>query len=68
MKLLTDRHYNREAGEDHKFQDLGSVLILVEFEDIRDKERVKREEPWSFDMSWCWLKILTGNNKFIRFI
>lgn len=39
-----------------KFRDLGSVLIPVEFEDIRDKERVKREGPWSFDMHLVLVK------------
>lgn len=32
-----------------KFYDLGAHVMLVELSDIRDKEQVIREGPWSFD-------------------
>lgn len=32
-----------------KFFELGSGLMLVEFEEICDKEKVLRDSPWSFD-------------------
>lgn len=31
-----------------KFRDLNSTLMLAEFENRRDKEKVLREGPWSF--------------------
>lgn len=34
---------------DLKFRDMGDNLMLVEFDEKLDKERVKRNSPWTFD-------------------
>lgn len=71
MSLLTDKNYNREAFKQimrkiwHpmkkvSFKDLGSRLILVEFEYCIEKDRVKRERPWSFDKHLVLLKDFEG--------
>lgn len=60
VKLITQCHYNREAFKSTmrrawrpvrviKFRDLNSVIMLIEFDDERDKERVIRDGPWSFN-------------------
>lgn len=65
IKLLMDRHYKKEVFKQTmkkiwrpvksiKFRDLGSVLTLVEFEDIQDKDRVQREGIGLLTNNWCW--------------
>lgn len=56
VSLFTDKHYNRQAFKQTLREnmasceeDLGSKLLLVEFEDQREKAKVQREGPWSFD-------------------
>ncbi|KAF5464529.1 hypothetical protein F2P56_014601 [Juglans regia] len=60
LKLFTERHYHREIFKGTmrkawhlvlgvKFRDLDSTLMLAEFESIKDKEKVLRGGPWSFD-------------------
>ncbi|XP_042952131.1 uncharacterized protein LOC122289219 [Carya illinoinensis] len=74
MTLLTDRYYNREALKSmmkkvwqpiHKvsFKELGSKLILVEFADDHDKQRVLREGPCSFDRNLVLMKCLEGDRQ-----
>ncbi|KAG6628921.1 hypothetical protein CIPAW_14G046500 [Carya illinoinensis] len=69
MSLLTNRYYNREALKttmkkvwqpvhEVRFKELGSKLLLVEFVDDRDKQRVLREGPWTFDRNLVLLKHL----------
>lgn len=41
-------------------RDISSNLFLAEFEDIRDKERVKREGPWAFDKQLVLTKEVDG--------
>lgn len=56
FKLLTAKHFNKEALKmtmkkiRHPFQsiaihDLNPTLFIAEFEDLRDKEHVKRYGP-----------------------
>lgn len=49
-----------------RFQDLNAALMLVEFEDIRDKCRVVRDGPWSFDKQLVLIKEVNGNQPIHR--
>lgn len=60
MKLFTESPYNKEAMKQTmrkawrsvgrvKSRDLNHSIMLVESIDIRDKNHVIREGPWSFD-------------------
>ncbi|KAG7944593.1 hypothetical protein I3843_15G110000 [Carya illinoinensis] len=71
VSLLTEKPYNREAFKQmlkkiwHPMKkiwvkDLGSKLLLVEFEDQREKDRVQREGPWSFDRNMVLKKNYKG--------
>lgn len=74
VKLLTERHYNRDAfkvtmkkawrpARDIRFRDLNTSLTLIEFEDRRDKDRVIREGPWSFDKHLVLLQEVDGSQQ-----
>lgn len=74
MTLLTEKHFNREAFKmtmkrawlsvkSVRFRDLNSSLILVEFYDRRDKERVVRKGPWSFDKQLVMVRDVDGRPK-----
>lgn len=43
-----------------QFHDLNSTLSLVEFDDLRDKERVLREGPWSFHKQLVMVQEVDG--------
>lgn len=69
ISVLTGRYYNRDAFKNTMkkvwqlvmqvtFKELGSKLLLVEFEDERDKNRVFREGPWSFDKNLVLMKAM----------
>ncbi|XP_042950030.1 uncharacterized protein LOC122282137 [Carya illinoinensis] len=71
MKLLIQKHYNHEAFKQTmrkvwrlvksvKFHDLNAELTVVEFEDSRDRAKVIREGPWSFDKHLVLLKEFDG--------
>ncbi|XP_035543083.1 uncharacterized protein LOC118346304 [Juglans regia] len=45
------------------FRDLNANLFLVEFEDLRDKERVLREGPWSFDKQLVLVQEVDGSKQ-----
>lgn len=60
IKLLTLKHYNKEALKQMLWsvwgpvkmmciQNLDSKLLIAEFDDIKDKERVIRDGPWTFN-------------------
>lgn len=40
-----------------------SILTLIEFEDIQDKERAIRERPWSFDNQLVLVKEVDGHQQ-----
>lgn len=71
LHFLTMCHYNKMVFKNMmrktwrlvrgvKFHDLNSTLMLVEFEDHSDKEKVLREGPWSFDKHLVMLKEVNG--------
>ncbi|XP_042958084.1 uncharacterized protein At4g02000-like [Carya illinoinensis] len=71
MKLLINKHYNRDAFKQTmrkvwnlvkgvKLCDLNTEFTLVEFEDTRDKIKVMREGPWSFNKHLVLLKEFDG--------
>lgn len=39
-----------------QFWDLGSNILLTEFDDMKEKERVMRDGPWTFDKSLVLVK------------
>lgn len=39
-----------------RLQDLGSKFLIVEFEDVKDQERILYDGPWSFDKQLVLLK------------
>lgn len=60
FKLLTIKHFNKEALKSTMkkiwrpvkaitVRDLNPTLFIAEFEDMKDKDRVKRDGPWLFD-------------------
>ena len=60
FKLLTSKHFNKGAFKSttkkvwcpvHALtvRDLHLTLFSAEFEDMKVKEQVKRDGPWSFD-------------------
>lgn len=66
-----DRPYNHEAlkntmrqiwrpGKPIKFHEVGARIMMVEFEENRDKERALRESPWNFDKCLLLLKDFKG--------
>lgn len=66
-KLHTSRTYNREAFKNTmrkvwrpvkmvRFHDIGSDMMMVEFESTLDKERVLKANPWKFDRSLMLMK------------
>ncbi|XP_042964598.1 uncharacterized protein LOC122298810 [Carya illinoinensis] len=74
VKLLTHRHYNREAFKHTmrrawrpvrgiKFRDLNSSIMLIEFDDECDKDRVIRDGPWSFDKHLVLVKEVEGHQQ-----
>lgn len=71
-KLLSTRYYNKEAFKTTmrkawritkpiKFHDMGEGLMVVEFEDKCDKNKLLRDGPWNFDH--CLLLTLEYNGK-----
>lgn len=42
------------------FHELGSGLLLAEFENLLEKGRVMRDSPWNFDRSLVLLQVLDG--------
>lgn len=61
-KLHTMRTYNRDTYKNMmrkiwklvkpiKLYELGDRLMLIEFGDSQDKERILKESPWNFDRS-----------------
>lgn len=46
-----------------QFYEMGARLIMVEFEDQRDKDRVIREKLWNFDKSLILLKEFDGEQQ-----
>ncbi|XP_041001563.1 uncharacterized protein LOC121247253 [Juglans microcarpa x Juglans regia] len=71
IKLLTRKHYNHEAFKQTmrkiwrpvrsmKYCDLSPVFTLVEFEDPRDKMKVLKEGPWSFNKQLVLVKEYDG--------
>lgn len=60
IRLLSNKNFNKEVLKQIMkkiwrlrkigyFRDLVSILLLAKFEDKKDKERVMREGPWTFD-------------------
>ncbi|CAI9784834.1 unnamed protein product [Fraxinus pennsylvanica] len=60
LKLLSSKYFNKEAFKNSikrvwhpnkalSIRDISTNLFLAEFEDNRDKERVKHDDPWAFD-------------------
>lgn len=71
LKLLTEWNYNREAFKQARrkiwhpiksveFQDLERILMLAEFDEIKGKDRVQWDGPWSFDMQLVLTKEFDG--------
>ncbi|KAF5471635.1 hypothetical protein F2P56_008413 [Juglans regia] len=71
IQLLTLRSYNQMAFKQMlrrvwrpsnglKLQELDSKFLLAEFEDVRDKERVVRDGPWTFDEHLVLVKDFDG--------
>lgn len=48
-----------------RFHDLGSSLIMVEFEGKFDNERVLKGSHWNFDKNLILIKEFEGNNKHV---
>lgn len=59
-KLLSTKYYNKEAfkatimkawriTKPIKFHEMGERIMMVEFEERLDKNRVLRDGPWNFD-------------------
>lgn len=46
-----------------KLRDLASILILVKFDDITDKDQVIREGPWSFYKKLVMIKEVDENQQ-----
>ncbi|XP_042988686.1 uncharacterized protein LOC122316216 [Carya illinoinensis] len=74
LSLFTEKHFNREAFKvtmkrawrlvrGVKFRDLHSNIFLANFEDLRDKEKVLREGPWSFDKHLLLVQEVDGNKQ-----
>ncbi|XP_035542065.1 uncharacterized protein LOC118344779 [Juglans regia] len=72
VSLLMDKHYNHEVFKQNLrriwrpvkkiwFKELGSKLLLVEFEDQREKARVQREGPWPFDRNLVLMQNFEGD-------
>lgn len=60
IKLLSQKYFNREAFKATMrkvwkptkplwFHELGAGLLMAEFEDPSDKNRVIHDDPWNFD-------------------
>ncbi|XP_042958115.1 uncharacterized protein LOC122293643 [Carya illinoinensis] len=75
--LSTEKPYNREAFKQTLkkiwrpvkkiwVKDLGSKILLVEFEDHQEKARVQCEGPWSFDRNLILMQNYTGEVQAIR--
>lgn len=71
-KLHTNHPYNRETFKSTmrkiwravkmiKFHELGMGMLLIEFEDKLDKDRVSRGGPWNFDKCLILLKEYDGS-------
>lgn len=72
--MLTKGHYKKEVFKQTmkkiwrpmksiKFHDMSLVLILVEFGDIQDKDRVQCEGPWSLDKQLVLVKEFDGRQQ-----
>lgn len=48
-------------GKKISFKDLGPRIIPLEFEDQRDKGRVKMDGPWSFEKHLLLMKEFEGD-------
>ncbi|XP_042958116.1 uncharacterized protein LOC122293664 [Carya illinoinensis] len=71
IQLLTMKHYNKEALKQMlrriwrpikpmHIQNLDSKFLIAEFEEIKDKERVIRDGPWTFDKQLVLVKDFDG--------
>lgn len=71
VKLLSQKYFNREAFKSImrkewkptkliRFHKIGEGIMLVEFEDIRDKTRVIIDGPWNFDKYLILVKEFDG--------
>lgn len=71
FKLLSIKHFNKEAFKNAmmrlwhpnkalSIRDISPNLFLVEFDDNKDKEQVKREGPWIFDKHLVLTKDVDG--------
>lgn len=74
IKLCTRHPFNNEAfkttlrkiwrpAKQVHFHELGSVLILTEFEDCLDKKRVIQDNPWSFERNLILLQEFDKKNR-----
>ncbi|XP_042942846.1 uncharacterized protein LOC122277028 [Carya illinoinensis] len=72
VRLLTERYFNREAfkqtmrrvwrpTKNIKFRDLTQGLMLVEFDEPRDKVRVLHDGPWTFNKQLVLTKEFEGH-------
>lgn len=46
-----------------RFHELGSGMMMIEFEDKLDKERVLRDSPWNFEKCLINCKNTMEHNK-----
>ncbi|XP_042972923.1 uncharacterized protein At4g02000-like [Carya illinoinensis] len=72
VRLLTERYFNRDAFKQTmrwvwrpmkniKFRDLAEGLMLVEFDEPRDKVRVLHDGPWTFNKQLVLTKEFEGH-------
>lgn len=71
VKLLTSKPFNREAlkatmsklwrpSKSLRFHEMGSSVLMFDFEEKLDKERVIRGSPWLFDKKLFFMKEFEG--------
>lgn len=71
VKLLSMKYFNRKAYKATmknvwkpikplRFHEMGAGMMLAEFEDPNDKNRVVRDGPWNFDKCLILVKNFDG--------
>lgn len=71
IKLLTKKHFNKEAFKATMkivwrltksvcFHEMGAGLMLAEFENLNDKNRVLHDGSWNFDKCLILVKEFEG--------
>lgn len=74
MKLLTNKYFNREAFKATmkkvwcpikllRFHEMGEGLMLAEFADQNNKNRVLNDGPWNFDKSLILVREFEGEKQ-----